>query len=123
MRTAQRKTTVKRYHGGGGGSASRHRAIELRVKFVGIIYRKSSLDVFSIFVSFNRENILSCDLPQLPMVALVVISSRLRQIVYLLATIFCSTLSFKNCQISVAVFIYKCRDAFLEVIRIALTTQ
>lgn len=123
MRTAQRKKTVKRYHGGGGGSASRHRAIELRVKFVGIIYRKSSLDVFSIFVSFNRENILSCDLPQLPMVALVVISSRLRQIVYLLATIFCSTLSFKNCQISVAVFIYKCRDAFLEVIRIALTTQ
>ena len=30
--------------------------------------------------------------------------------------IFFSTLSFKNCQISVAVFIYKCRDAFLEVI-------
>ena len=36
--------------------------IELRIKFVGIIYR-TSLDAFSIFVSFNRENTLSCDLP------------------------------------------------------------
>ena len=61
-KNSTKEKTVKRYHGG-GGSASRHRAIELRVKFVGIIYRKSSLDVFSIFVSFNRENILSCDLP------------------------------------------------------------
>ena len=37
--------------------------IELRIKFVGIIYRTSSLDAFSIFVSFNLENTLSCDLP------------------------------------------------------------
>ena len=61
--STKEKNSKKVPWGGGGGSASRHRAIELRVKFVGIIYRKSSLDVFSIFVSFNRENILSCDLP------------------------------------------------------------
>ena len=63
MRTAQKKSKkvpkqVLFFMGGGGVSASRHRA-----KFVGIIYRTSSLNAFSIFVSFNRENILSCDLP------------------------------------------------------------
>ena len=62
-KNSTKEKNSKKVPWGGGGSASRHRAIELRVKFVGIIYRKSSLDVFSIFVSFNRENILSCDLP------------------------------------------------------------
>ena len=67
VRTAQEKSKkvpkqVLFFIGGGGGGCQRA-VIELRIKFVGIIYRTSSLNAFSIFVSFNRENILSCDLP------------------------------------------------------------
>lgn len=65
MRTAQKNSKkvpkqVLFFMGGGGGGCQRA-VIELRIKFVGI--RTSSLNAFSIFVSFNRENILSCDLP------------------------------------------------------------
>ena len=65
VRTAQKKSKkvpkqVLFFMGGGGCQRA---VIELRIKFVGIIYRTSSLNAFSIFVSFNRENILSCDLP------------------------------------------------------------
>ena len=63
VRTAQKNSKkvpkqVLFFMGGGCQRA----VIELRIKFVGIIYRTSSLNAFSIFVSFNRENILSCDL-------------------------------------------------------------
>ena len=64
VRTAQKNSKkvpkqVLFFMGGGGGC--QRAVIELRIKFVGI--RTSSLNAFSIFVSFNRENILSCDLP------------------------------------------------------------